>query len=95
MGMMRFLAVAISPRLGEGKEEGVPISDHHSQICAGALPFFLLFCLLFILCASSFAVENISYHMACGFNVLLAVAPLFPSNLFIMCDGLGIDEAVC
>ena len=95
MGMMRFLAVAISPRLGEGKEEGVPISDHHSQICAGAPPFFLLFCLLFILCASSFAVENISYHMACGFNVLLAVAPLFPSNLFTMCDGLGIDEAVC
>lgn len=95
MGMMRFLAVAISPRLGEGKEEGVPISDHHSQICAGTLLFFLLFFLLFILCASSFAVENISYHMACGFNVLLAVAPLFPSNLFIMCDGLGIDEAVC
>lgn len=95
MGMMRFLAVAVSPRLGEGKEEGVPISDHHSQICAGTLLFFLLFFLLFILCASSFAVENISYHMACGFNVLLAVAPLFPSNLFIMCDGLGIDEAVC
>lgn len=95
MGMMRFLAVAISPRLGEGKEEGVPISDHHSQICAGTLLFFLLFFLLFILCASSFAVENISYHMACGFNVLLAVAPLFPSNLFTMCDGLGIDEAVC
>lgn len=95
MGMMRFLAGAVSPRPGEGKEEGVPVSDHHNQICAGALPFFLLSCLLFILCASSFAVENISYHAACGFNVLLAVAPLFPSNLFTMCDGLGIDEAVC
>ena len=95
MGMMRFFAIAVSPRLGEGKEEGVPVSDHHNQICAGTLPFFLLFCLLFILCASSFAVENISNHMACGFNVLLAVAPLFPSNLFTMCDGLGTDEAVC
>lgn len=95
MGMMRFLSVAVSPRLGEGKEEGVPVRDHHSQICAGALPFFLLLCLLFILCASSFGVESISYHVACGFNVLLAVAPLFPSNLFTVCDGLGIDEAIC
>lgn len=43
-----------------------------------------VFSLCFLLCH-----WDISHHMACGFSVLFAVAPLLPSNLFITCGGLG------
>ena len=55
-GVMSFLAVALSPSLGEDKEESLPSEE--SPPSNGILPFFPLFCLLFILCASSFAAEH-------------------------------------
>lgn len=76
-------------RLGEGKEERVSGRRVSITVKGMLLPFLpillpAVFSLCFLLCC-----WDISHHTACGFNVLFAVAPLFPSNLFITCGRLG------
>lgn len=80
-----------SLRLHNIKEESMSRvkSDHHCQIHAAATSFSSHSsgcCFFFVL--PPLPLRHQSSH-GCGFNALFAVAPLFPSNLFITCGGLG------
>lgn len=88
---MRFPVVAGQAERDEGKEEGVLRGkrDHHGHMRAlvsSFSPHSSACRLLFVLPPLLLGHQP---SRGCGFRVLFAVAPLFPSNLFITCGGLG------